>query len=331
MGTNGRGGYARKKGSRLPIQSFEAKGRPPVNPCAAGLPDQVRAFLQRYHEPKDTKNMKTPPALARQAALAGLCAAAALLVPMVAVAQQGKTETGTQGDFAIATNPDYVGYFVASGPRMAETAGRDAMRLCKRRTDSACELALVGRGGFLAIGHGPDGSLNFTARKTRQAALAAFDEQCTKSFGGHCTQEHVLDLGARQVVEAPVEPRRHAALAFQASGDMPMAKDNRIWLATGRSTADEAIAAAMQRCVAALSGGDCRHISTSGQTYIALYRNADGNSGGIQINLSEQLAIGAVDRVCRADGVRCEIVAIKAARELSDREYDLRAMKGVPL
>lgn len=275
--------------------------------------------------------MNIMPAPARQGALLGLCAAIALLTPAFTIAQQPAAVAGRQGGFAIATHPDFVGYFVVTGARPAEAAGREAMRLCKQRTGPACELAIAGRGGYLLIGHGPDGSLNFTARKTRDAAVAAYDEQCAQSFGGRCALDHLLEIAAEQEIDGPVEPRRHAALAFQASGNEPMTKDNRIWLVAGRATAGEATAAAMQRCTAAVGAGHCRHLSTSGQTYIALYRHADGRSGGIQINLSEQLAIGAVDNICRADGVRCEIVAIKAARDLSDREYDLRAMKGVPL
>ena len=237
----------------------------------------------------------------------------------------------TPAYFAMAVNPDYVGYFIVTGRRSARAAGKVVMRECGKATAGNCELVIASQGRFLALGYSPAGNLNFAIDDTQERATAALDAECTAKFGGACAPEQNLDLSMSAIIASPVEPRRHAAVAFGNATGSPLEQDGRAWIASGRATAAEAVTAAMQRCAAALGESNCRYYTGSGKTHIALYRDAGGRSGGMQIHLSQQLVIGAVDRICRQDGLRCEIIALVASSDVRDQEYDLNRMKGVPL
>lgn len=233
--------------------------------------------------------------------------------------------------FAVAVNPAYVGYFIVTGERSSATARNKALRLCKKATGADCELIMASQGGFLALGYSPSGNLRLVVESAKERAAADFDEECRTEYAGSCSLEQMLDLSTRaQIIEAS-GPRRFAALAFGVSDHGSGEQDGRVWLVSGKSSAGEAASLAMQRCNAALGEGKCRSQVTSGQTHIALYRSSDGRSGGMQINLSQQLVIGAVDRICRQDGISCELIALAAAQDPRDQEYDLYRMKGVPL
>ncbi|ASJ91948.1 DUF4189 domain-containing protein [Porphyrobacter sp. CACIAM 03H1] len=232
--------------------------------------------------------------------------------------------------FAVAVNPAFVGYFITSGEHSSASARKKVLQQCKRATGRDCEIIMASQGGFLALGYSPAGNLRLVVESTKERAAIAFDEDCNAEYGGTCALEQLLDLSSRRQISESGGPRRFAALAFGAK-DVNGGQDGRVWLAAGRTTEADAVSTAMQRCAAAIGQADCRSYSTSGQTHIALYRSSDGRSGGMQINLSQQLVIAAVDRTCKQDGVRCEIVALAATQDLRDEEYDLYRMKGVPL
>mgnify|MGYP002780714798 FL=1 len=254
-----------------------------------------------------------------------------IALPATALCAKGDDRTGEHAHFAVAVNPAHVGYFIVAGERGAGTARKKVLKRCRTATGPGCELLMASQGGFLALGYSPSGNLRIVVESTRERATGAFDEDCNAEYGGTCALERIVDLSSRSEISEASEPRRFAAVAFGAADDGSGQQDGRVWLVSGRATADEAIAAAMQRCGATLGAGNCRTQVTSGQTHIALYRSPDGRSGGMQINLSQQLSIAAVERACKQDGIRCEIIALAAARDERDQEYDLNRMKGVPL
>ncbi len=263
-----------------------------------------------------------------QSVFASLALTVASVAPLDGVSDDRASRSA---HFAVAVNPAFVGYFIVSGERSSKAARKMALRQCRRATGADCELIMASTGGFLALGYSPSGNLRLVVESTKERAAEVFDEDCNAEFGGACSLEQMLDLSSRRQISEMSGPRRFAALAFGASDDVSGERDGRVWLVGGRATAAEAISAAMQRCVAASGEGNCRHYVTSGQTHIALYRSSDGRSGGMQINLSQQLVIGAVESICRQDGMRCELIALAAAQDLRDQEYDFYRMKGVPL
>lgn len=255
---------------------------------------------------------------------------AVTLVSAAALCGVSASSVNAPSHFAVAVHPAYVGYFITSGERSSASARKKALRQCRRTTGRDCELIMASQGGFLALGYSPAGNLRLVVESTKERAAIAFDEECNAEYGGTCALEQLLDLSSQRQISEDGGPRRFAALAFGAK-DGEGEQDGRVWLAAGRSTEVEAVSAAMQRCAAAMGQANCRSYASSGQTYIALYRSSDGRSGGMQINLSQQLVIGAVDRACKQDSVQCEVVALVATQELRDQEYDLYRMKGVPL
>ena len=233
--------------------------------------------------------------------------------------------------FAVAVNPALVGYFIVSGERSSGSARKKALKLCGEAGGTDCELIMASQGGFLALGYSPAGNLRFVVESTKERAATAFDQDCNAEYGGVCSLGQMLDLSSRRQISEISGPRRFAALAFGIAKDGSGEQDGRVWLVGGKATAAEAVSTAMQRCAAAIGEGNCGNYVTSGQTHIALYRSADGRSGGMQVNLSQQLVIGAVDKICKQDGIRCELVALAAALDPREQEYDLYRMKGVPL
>ena len=255
---------------------------------------------------------------------------AAVLAPATAVAQEQPVRADAM-HFGIAVNPDYVGYFVVTGEKTGAGADKGAMRLCRKATGKGCELIMAARGDHLVVGYGPDGNIFFAVRATPEAARAALDDDCRSKYGGICFVDNSFNVAVKAKLQTSIVRRQFAALAFQVDGDQPMTEDDRIWVVTGRPSAKDAVEVAMARCTAAVGEGKCRHVVTSGQTHIAFYRDAEAVSGGFQISLSSQAAIGAVDRTCKAEAKRCLIVALHAAADAAEREYDLRRMPGTPL
>jgi hypothetical protein len=260
-----------------------------------------------------------------------IAAIAAALMPAAMAGAQEQPAKADARHFAIAVNPDYLGYFVVTGEKKGSVASKVVMRMCSKATGKGCELLMAAKGDHLILGYGPDGNVFYAVRATPEEAKAALDTDCRQKYGGTCFIDSSFDVAVKAKMEPPVERRKFAAIALQVDGDQPMTEDDRIWLATGQPSARDAIDNAMSRCTAAVGEGKCRHIVTSGQTHIAFYRDAEAVSGGFQISMSSQAAIGAVNRTCKADAKQCLIVALNAAAEVVETEYDLRRMPGVPL
>ncbi|QIG55073.1 DUF4189 domain-containing protein [Altererythrobacter sp. BO-6] len=234
---------------------------------------------------------------------------------------------------AVAQHPQFIGYWVVTGLPDQQSAMDDALAQCNIATGGGCVPAFAFSAREAVIGYGADGSVMGGIGETPESARAEFDKACIERFAQLCEVENSFAVARRLALQSQEpEPRKFAAIAMDGravsgNGDA----DPRTWIATGQANWDDAVRRAMEPCEAAVGAGMCRWATTSGQTVVVFYRNAGGTSGGYRINLGVQQAIGDIDRICTQAGENCELLAINATKDEAVREYDLLAMRGVPI
>lgn len=274
------------------------------------------------------------PAAAQSSAQGDAASDSGNTLPTVQLYAQPGDGTG-HGFGAIVHNPDYLGIWIATGGKDQQEPLHEAMGTCRSMVGEGCEPVGALNAPALAIGYGPTADFYFSVGATPEEAQAKLDENCRESFGRNCTFGRTFVLPDRGVYE-PADYRRrgYAALAGGwANLDKDTAKeaDQRIWFATGQASWKEAIAKAMEPCIAALGEAQCRFFTASGDTRIAIYVEKTGKNGGFTVNRTSDLVIGDVVEKCRATADQCELVDILDPQVEKVQMYDLYTVAGVPL
>jgi hypothetical protein len=246
-------------------------------------------------------------------------------------ASAAKPAAKVRAGFAIAINPNYVGYWVAAGRKDGASAAKAALAMCRKATGHGCDLAASSKAGHLAIGYGIDGSLNFATQDDKDATIRTFEVRCLQTYRRPCLLEQSINLANRADYGELNGERKFAALAGEFEAPDPVKRDPRIWIATGQPNAQAAIEKAMSGCVAALGRNACKYFTTNGQTHIALHREVAGISGGFLINLSREEVAKDVHADCEAAKITCEIVAFHATSVGGIQEYNLRTAQRAAL
>ncbi|NJS13853.1 MAG: DUF4189 domain-containing protein [Sphingopyxis sp.] len=233
------------------------------------------------------------------------------------------------GHVALVDSPAYLGQWIVTGKGDIEAIVLDAVTRCQKATGAECSKSIQAASAVnLAVGLAVDGTYLWGLGASSGEAMATLEALCTKHQNRQCTQVRQFDL-QQSGIYAPenLQPRKYATIAVGKSrienGNADT--DPRFWIAFGQPSVVDAFNKAMEPCKAVLGADACQYFHATGPFHIAFYRSSNNKKGGFKAGYSAEDAISAVNSECKADGMKCDIVAAHAIQEIAVGMYDLSA------
>jgi Domain of unknown function (DUF4189) len=214
-----------------------------------------------------------------------------------------------QSDYsAIAWHPDANDVWASARYPSREAAEKVALGHCEKFMGGGCGTAWQAD-GFIAVGRGPDGTVNWGIGRNKREAEQYLADQCNQFVLGctsigtfKSTDTYKTDgkwVNIREPKNIGNVRRLYGVAVSNRAG-----YDNKVYIATGHVVYDDAERAAKDACKQSYSAdAKCEVAAWSGNGYILAYKSVEQDH--VLVEQTPERVRQAMDRQCKKDNLEC--------------------------